>query len=175
MKQSKKKNRNQIPKKTTLPEEKNKSGNMKHLFILGGVILLAFGVSFALKSYNETPSSTEQYTQKASTKGEKIFNRYCASCHGIGAVGEDPENHRNGGKKPDGSYYAPALNGTAHAFHHADNLLFQTIKNGSAAPDSPMRGFKGVLSDEEIYEVMNYFKSLWPEEIQEKHAQMSKK
>ena len=74
--------------------------------------------------------------------------------------------------KDQGGYLAPALNGTGHAWHHPDEVLFRIIHEGSIAEDSPMRGFAGKLSDSEIVASIHYFKSLWPEEILNRHKEM---
>ncbi len=94
-------------------------------------------------------------------RGKKLFNVNCSPCHGAQAVGENPARV-NGGRKPEGSYWAPALNGTAHAWHHPPDDLFRRIKNGSFLRGSPMPIWNGRLSDQEIHSVIAYFQSLWP-------------
>ena len=71
-------------------------------------------------------------------------------------------------------YLAPALNGTGHAWHHPNSVLFKTIKHGSIASDSSMRAFSNRLSDKEIVMIIYYFKSLWPDPIREKHSNLNK-
>jgi len=104
--------------------------------------------------------------------GEALFAANCASCHGIQAVGENPSK-LSGGEKEEGGYWAPALNGTAHAWHHPPAVLFQTIKKGSMAQDSPMRAFEGRLSDDQIRSIIGYLQSLWPEEIRERYIRFN--
>ena len=91
---------------------------------------------------------------------------------GINFIGQN-QYFPMGGISKDGSYLAPALNVTGHAWHHPDSVLFKTIKHGSIASDSSMRAFSERLSDEEIVLVIQYFKSLWPESIREKHAKFN--
>ena len=74
----------------------------------------------------------------------------------------------------EGGYLAPALNGTGHAWHHPNSVLFKTIKHGSIASDSSMRAFSNRLSDKEIVMIIHYFKSLWPDPIREKHSNLNK-
>lgn len=95
-------------------------------------------------------------------RGQAVFRENCAVCHGADASGENPE-HWAGGFKDDGGYWAPALDGTAHAWHHSPASLFDTIKNGSPAADSSMRGWDGKISDADICAVIAYLLSLWPE------------
>jgi len=86
-------------------------------------------------------------------QGKALFAQNCASCHGKEAAG---------GVSP-----APALNGSAHSWHHTESSLFRTIKNGSTAKNSVMQGWKGRMTDAEIWAVTRYFQSLWkPEYLQ---------
>ena len=102
-----------------------------------------------------------------------IRDRNCSSCHGVEGVGQNPESP-NGGMLDEGGYLAPALNGTGHAWHHPNSVLFKTIKHGSIASDSSMRAFSNRLSDKEIVMIIHYFKSLWPDPIREKHSNLNK-
>lgn len=102
--------------------------------------------------------------------GGRLFRQNCAVCHGPGAEGEDPAQPM-GGMKTGGGYIAPALDGTGHTWHHADKILFNIIKNGSKAEGSTMQGFKKSLTDEEIAEIIRYFKTLWPKKIMKLRTQ----
>jgi mono/diheme cytochrome c family protein len=106
-------------------------------------------------------------------KGESLFRANCVVCHGVAGVGENPSQPM-GGEKDAGGYLAPAMDGSGHAWHHTLETLFQIIKDGSPAADSPMRGFAGRLSDEEISAVIAYIRSLWPPQIQDRYEQMSR-
>ena len=98
------------------------------------------------------------------TDGDALFQEHCAACHGKQGVGEDPA-HLQGGWREDGSRIAPALNGTAHSWHHEPELLYDYIKSGSVAQDSPMPSFGEDLDDTQIKAIIKYFQSLWPEKI----------
>jgi mono/diheme cytochrome c family protein len=50
-------------------------------------------------------------------------------------------------------------------------VLFRIVKEGSPAQDSPMRGWKGRMSDEEIRSVLAYVRTLWPEGILARYRQ----
>ncbi len=106
-------------------------------------------------------------------QGKKLFAQNCSSCHGVEGIGQNPESP-NGGMLDEGGYLAPALNGTGHAWHHPNSVLFKTIKHGSIASDSSMRAFSDRLSDKEIVMIIHYFKSLWPDPIREKHSNLNK-
>jgi mono/diheme cytochrome c family protein len=96
--------------------------------------------------------------------GESLYNRYCSPCHGEKAVGQDPASP-NGGWRDDGSLIAPALDGTAHSWHHGPELLYDYVKSGSVNPESPMPSFGDRLDDDQIKAIIVYFQSLWPEKI----------
>lgn len=104
------------------------------------------------------------HTTVLAADGEALFHKYCSMCHGEGAVGQDPASP-NGGWREDGSLIAPALNGTAHAWHHGPDVLYGYVKSGSVAPESPMPAFGDQLNDEQIGAIIGYFQSLWPEKI----------
>ena len=97
-------------------------------------------------------------------QGERLFVQNCAVCHGQQAEGENTEIPM-GGTKQSGGYLAPALNGTGHAWHHPPDMLFQIIRDGSAAENSVMVGWTGRMTDAEIHTVVAYLRSLWPPEI----------
>jgi len=85
--------------------------------------------------------------------GEKLFATNCAACHGDQAAGG----------KVIGDAQAPALNGSAHGWHHPDYDHFSKIKNGGKG--SIMPAWKDTMSDEEIWAVMRYFQSFWQDDM----------
>ena len=141
------------------------------IIIVPLIFLLGFYIyqqnSFPLDSLSRTPSQIEL------SQGSELFAQNCSSCHGVEGVGQNPETP-NGGMLDEGGYLAPALNGTGHAWHHPNSVLFKTIKHGSIASDSSMRAFSNRLSDKEIVMIIHYFKSLWPDLIREKHLNLNK-
>lgn len=90
-------------------------------------------------------------------KGAIIYKKHCVSCHGVKAVGVPlpPPMLRQ-----PGFIAAPALNGSAHAWHHTDEDLLKVILEGSKRPNT-MPGWKGVLSVKQAQDVIAYFKSFW--------------
>lgn len=96
----------------------------------------------------------------AATQGEKLYAANCQSCHGIKAVGESISLQTI----TDRDYkMAPALDGSAHAWHHTDESLVKTILEGSPTKGSRMQGFKTTLSQKDAKAVLAYFKSFWSE------------
>jgi mono/diheme cytochrome c family protein len=65
---------------------------------------------------------------------------------------------------------APPHDASGHTWHHPDEVLFSIIKEGiekHAPPryESDMPAFGGTLTDDEIWVVLAYIASSWPEDI----------
>jgi len=127
-------------------------------------LLIAPLVFIAGCSDKEQAVSGRWYTLTQIDNGAKIFNNNCASCHGNSAQGTTPN-----WKQPliDGTYPAPPLDGSAHAWHHPLKILQRTVKNGGIPLGGTMPPFKDKLSDEEINSVVAFFQSKWSNEIYE--------
>jgi mono/diheme cytochrome c family protein len=98
--------------------------------------------------------------------GKATFEKNCASCHGKEGAGIVKDWKK---RQADGSYPAPPVNGSAHAWHHSPKTLLSTINNGGAKLGGQMPAFKDKLSEEEKLATLDYIHSLWPEEIQKKY------
>ncbi len=89
-------------------------------------------------------------TPESITAGQESYTRYCVSCHGRtaeGGVGND--------LVPD----SPDLTDAVWDHGSADGSIFDAIKNG-VAPDFNMIPWSNRLSDEEVWNVVNYLRSL---------------
>ena len=95
-------------------------------------------------------------------RGGTLFQQHCASCHGLEAQGTVEDWHIAGA---DGKYPPPPLDGTAHTWHHSIERLTYTIRNGTAALGGSMPAWQDKLSDDEIFSIIAWISSLWPEEI----------
>lgn len=105
------------------------------------------------------------------TLGAPLYRDNCASCHGADLQGQD------NWQRPDenGVLPAPPHDQSGHTWHHDDGLLFDYIKLGGAKTlekrgvagfKSGMEGFEVALSDLEIWHILAYIKSTWPEQVQ---------
>jgi len=102
--------------------------------------------------------------------GAGLYVEHCASCHGAELEGQ-PDWRQRG---PDGRLPAPPHDGGGHTWHHPPEQLFAITKFGPAALiggdyRSDMPAYQGILSDAEIWAVLSYIKSRWPEEIRARH------
>ena len=98
--------------------------------------------------------SAAQATQPASpdaiAAGQQLYLKNCASCHG--RTGQ-------GGPGNDLIPAAPSLTGDKWDHGSTDQAIFDNIKNG-IAPDFNMVPFKDKLTDDDIWNVVNYVRSL---------------
>lgn len=75
------------------------------------------------------------------TRGAKIYNQHCVDCHG-----------------PSGSGQMPGVPDFTHSdrLFQSDQALAETIKRGK----NVMPGFQGILTDEQIFDVIAYLRTL---------------
>jgi mono/diheme cytochrome c family protein len=96
-------------------------------------------------------------------QGKQIYATRCAGCHGADLKGEQgwPQ------PRPNGSLPASPLDQSGTTRQRDDVWIFTTIKQGgqvTAAPGSTssMPAFGGGLTDTQIWAVVSYIKSTWP-------------
>jgi len=129
------------------------------------VAFLAIVTSIRLSSATEKDHLTTFVKSGPIVTGENIYHTNCASCHGADLEGEP--NWQS--PKENGIYPAPPHNDAGHTWHHADQVLFDYTKKGGnfivlSDFKSGMPGFENILSDEQIWAVLNYIKSQWSQD-----------
>ncbi len=106
--------------------------------------------------------------------GKSLYVTHCASCHGDNLQGQLNWSTKKDG---DGHNLSPPLNGTGHTWHHSQEQLFSVIKYGfkiyNENYDGKMQG-NDKLNDNDIWSILAYMKSVWPESIQKKYDSISK-
>ncbi|KPQ18120.1 MAG: Cytochrome c, mono- and diheme variant [Rhodobacteraceae bacterium HLUCCO18] len=104
-------------------------------------------------------------------RGAELYQNNCAACHGVNLEGQ-PDWQVAG---PDGVLPAPPHDETGHTWHHDNGLLFDYTRLGGQAAlamrgitgfRSGMPAFEGTLSDDEIWDVLAYIRSTWPDRVQ---------
>lgn len=110
------------------------------------------------------PADPTNMAQVAS--GRSVYADHCASCHGANLEGQPNWRER----KFDGRLPAPPHDISGHTWEHSDDAIFRVTKQGFQAFAGPqyetdMPGFANVLSDDEIWAVIAYIKSKWPQEL----------
>lgn len=106
------------------------------------------------------------------TAGTELYAEHCAACHGANLEGQP--NWRT--PDEDGRLPAPPHDATGHTWHHDNALLFSYTKLGGAEAlasrgvtgfDSGMPSFQDVMTDSEIWDVLAFIRSTWPDEVKE--------
>jgi mono/diheme cytochrome c family protein len=91
------------------------------------------------------------------TAGEVLYQQQCAVCHKADLSGEPGWMIPN----DDGTLKPPPQDFTGHTWHHADQLLLEIVRDGTVSPIAVMPTFGGILTDEEIVDILEFLKSRW--------------
>jgi mono/diheme cytochrome c family protein len=89
-------------------------------------------------------------TPESLADGKRIYQKHCQRCHGSAGIGDGPDADPN--ERPDD------LTDPGRAVRNPDGVMFYKIWNGRKKPHMP--GFKDDLSDEDVWTVINYIKTL---------------
>ncbi len=144
-------------------------GRTKFLGLALGALLLGGGY-LALERLRVAAPRAPDPAQLA--LGRTLYDEACAACHGAELEGQPNWRQRDS----DGLLPAPPHDETGHTWHHPDRQLFEITKWGTAALvgadyQTAMGPFGEVLSDDEIWAVLAYIKSRWPENIRARQAE----
>lgn len=107
--------------------------------------------------------------------GRRIYEQYCASCHGV--QGEGAENWKQ--RNEVGELPPPPHDETGHTWRHGDSMLFRMISQGWRDPFNKtdhltMPAFGDELTDDEIKAVIDYLKTLWTDDQRQYQARESR-
>jgi len=111
---------------------------------------------------------------KQVARGKLVYKRFCSLCHGAKLEGQPNWRIRN----RDGKLPAPPHDASGHTWHHDDELIFNMTKFGLVPPFAPkdyktdMPAWGDTLSDADIWAVITFIKSTWPEEIRKSREEM---
>ncbi len=107
--------------------------------------------------------------------GAELYAENCATCHGAKLEGQPNWRSPN----ENGVFPAPPHDETGDTWHHDNVLLFNYTKLGGKAAlaaqgvtdfSSGMPAFDSVISDEDIWNILAFIKSEWPERQQNVQA-----
>ena len=112
---------------------------------LGSIVLFAQGNAAAAAIKNPVAA-----TPQSVAAGQDTYRKSCAPCHGIKA---------EGGSGNDLIPASPDLTDEMWDHGSTDGAIFDNIKNG-VAPDFNMTPWKDQLKDDEIWNVVNYLRSI---------------
>ena len=115
------------------------------LAVLGRIVIAAQGNAGAAAVKSPVASTPESIAA-----GQQTYRTNCASCHGLKA---------EGGSGNDLIPASPDLTDDMWDHGSSDGAIFDNIKNG-VAPEFNMTPWKGMLKDDEIWNVVNYLRSI---------------
>lgn len=98
-------------------------------------------------------------------EGKRIYQQYCAGCHGIQGEGQPNWDKQNSlGELP-----APPHNSQGHTWKHSDAMLYRLVAEGWRDPWNEterltMPAFGDTLTPKQIRLVIDYLKTLWTPE-----------
>lgn len=143
------------------------------LVIAAAVAILGILSAAAFLGSNDAKAGPPKQPANSDTEaGAKLYAENCASCHGAQLEGEPDWRS----PKDDGTLPAPPHDQTGHTWHHGDALLFNYTKlGGQAALEasgvtdfvSSMPSFGDQLSEQEIWDILAFIKSTWPDRMRE--------
>lgn len=137
---------------------------------LGVAVMAGVAIYFSVGN-KQLQGAVDQSNPQVIINGEAVYGQYCASCHGKNLEGQPNWQV----KKADGALPAPPHDKDGHTWHHADGILFDYTKGGGDSLGikgfkSGMPPFKSMLDDRQIWSVLAYIKSRWPEKHRERQA-----
>jgi len=102
----------------------------------------------AAKLKNPVPSNAESIAA-----GKAAFAKNCRFCHGADAKGDGPMAPKD--THPSNLTDAKWDRGST------DGEIFMVVRDG-AGPEFKMKGYKGRLADNDIWNIVNYLRSIGP-------------
>ena len=86
--------------------------------------------------------------------GQQAYSKNCRHCHGLRGRGDGPLAPKNP---------SPAdLTDAKWDWGASDGEIFALIMNGVPAPKSEMKAMKGTLSDRDVWNIVNFLRSIGP-------------
>jgi mono/diheme cytochrome c family protein len=93
------------------------------------------------------------YTSKSIARGKQFYLLHCVECH-------DQDGKGLGRRDFNGTPPADLTNPDEWLYGTSAEAIFASVHDGSK---NDMPGFKDRLQDEQIWHVVNFLRSLWPE------------
>jgi mono/diheme cytochrome c family protein len=87
--------------------------------------------------------------------GQASFQKYCRFCHGADAKGDGPQAPKD--------THPPNLTDDKWDHGSTDGDIFATIRDG-VGPKFDMKGFNSKLTPPEMWNIVNYLRSLGPKD-----------
>lgn len=120
-------------------------------------------------SVAEPVATSRWYSEAQVEVGREVFRQNCALCHGENAEGAEGDWRE---RLADGSFRPPPLDGSAHAWHHPQEILLRVIDYGGEAMGGKMPAFIDVLEQDEKLAAIAFFQDFWTDDIYGQWMQM---
>jgi mono/diheme cytochrome c family protein len=134
---------------------------MRWLFVLLTVALIGVSTTAAVDAQRRggdpklaARKNPAAATAASITAGRTLYNKNCRHCHGIRGRGDGPLAPSN--PKPSDLTDATWDHGSS------DGEIFAIIWNGAPAPKSEMKPMNGTLSERNVWDIVNYLRSIGP-------------
>jgi mono/diheme cytochrome c family protein len=130
---------------------------MRLTSVFGALVLLSSVSVIRAQQPGGSPEGKKLKNPVAATAasleaGQKTFQKMCAFCHGKDGAG-------NGPMVPKGMTSPPSLIDDKWDRGSTDGEIFLVLQTG-AGPKFEMKGLKGKVADEQLWNVVNYVRSL---------------
>jgi mono/diheme cytochrome c family protein len=140
----------------------------------GAAAVVAVAATVVLWQPWRTQDAADADNPRLVAAGRTVYAEHCASCHGKNLEGQPRWRER----LPNGRLPAPPHDASGHTWHHPDRQLFEITKNGVTGMvpgyQSDMPAFASSLSDEQIWAVLAFIKSGWPEDIRQRQERLNR-
>lgn len=140
---------------------------------IGAVITI--GSIYMDRWSNDNATAADHGNPAQVALGHSLYDQHCAFCHGPALAGKPGWD----GDYPSGGRPALPLDGSGAIARLGDRDLFDVTKFGGQ-PFSPpeyknaMPGFEGRLADADIWAIVAFVKSRWPQEVRERQRELAK-
>ena len=125
----------------------------RHVITVIGVLTLVWAGDVVIVAQTGAAAALKNpvaATAESIAAGEQLYRKNCAPCHGVKA---------EGGSGNDLIPASPDLTDATWDHGSTDGAIFDNIKNG-VAPDFNMTPWKDQMKDDEIWNVVNYLRSI---------------
>lgn len=134
--------------------------------------MITGGSVFWERYTNQTAISADHTNAAQVGLGHSLYDQHCAFCHGTDLAGKPGWD----GEYPEGGRPALPLDGSAPIWRLSDRDIFDVTKFGGQ-PFSPpsyrneMPAFEDQLADADIWAILAFIKSRWPEAVHAKQEE----
>jgi mono/diheme cytochrome c family protein len=114
------------------------------------------GVTGQIPAPYATSTNPLPPTSQNAQLGAAVYDRDCASCHGVTGQADGPASHKLTPPPAQLGWIAKVPPGKRDAF------MYWSIADGGAKLKTDMPGFKGKLTDDEIWALIGYIQARLP-------------